>query len=114
VSDPWGCTATECSLGDSYEKLHAQGLQIIGVNLDQNDTRKPFQEQNKQPFTLVVDRHGKVGEAFDVPTYGGGDTPIVYSHGTFIIKDGRIAWNSLTSQTECTVAEVQKALDGLK
>ena len=108
-----GCTAEACSLRDSYEKLHAQGLQIIGVSRDNADAQKHFQEQNNLPFTLVADTNGKVAAAFGVPMMMGGLLPIA-TRQSFIVKDDKIAWNSLSAQTSGSAAEVQKALDGLR
>jgi hypothetical protein len=38
----------------------------------------------------------------------------VDSRQSFIVKDGKIAWNSLKAQTKGGAKEVQKALDGPK
>jgi len=108
-----GCTAEACSLRDSYDKLQAQGLQIIGVSRDGADAQKHFQEQNKLPFTLVADTDGKVAEAFGVPMMMHGILPVA-ARQSFIVKDGKIAWNSLKAQTTGSADEVQTALDGLK
>jgi thioredoxin-dependent peroxiredoxin len=108
-----GCTAEACSLRDSYEKLHAQGLQIIGVSRDNVGSQKKFQTDNKLPFILVADTDGKVAVAFGVPNMMGGLLPIS-SRQSFIIKDDKVAWNSLKAQTNGSATEVQKALDGLK
>ena len=108
-----GCTAEACSLRDSYDKLKAQGLQIIGVSRDTPDAQKHFQDQYKLPFTLIADTDGKVADAFGVPTMMHGLLPFD-SRQSFIVKDGKIAWNSLNAQTKGSAEEVQKALDGLK
>jgi peroxiredoxin Q/BCP len=107
-----GCTAEACSLRDSYDKLQAQGLQIIGVSRDTADAQKKFQDQYHLPFTLVADTDGKVAEAFGVPMMGA--TLSVASRQSFIVKDGKVVWNSLHAQTKGSAEEVQKALDGLK
>jgi peroxiredoxin Q/BCP len=108
-----GCTAEACSLRDSYDKLSAQGLQIIGVSHDTATAQKGFQTQYKLPFTLVADTDGKVADAFGVPLTTKGDASFE-SRQSFIVKNGKIAWNSLKAQTKGSAAEVQKALDGLK
>jgi peroxiredoxin Q/BCP len=107
-----GCTAEACSLRDSYEKLHARGLQIIGVSRDTAEAQKNFQAEYKLPFTLVADTDGKVAAAFGVPMLMG-FLPLA-SRQSFIVKDGKIAWNSLAAQTSGSAAEVQRALDGLQ
>jgi peroxiredoxin Q/BCP len=108
-----GCTKEACSLRDSYDNLHGQGLQIIGVSRDTSAAQKNFAQTNKLPFTLVADTDGKVAEAFGVPMLMGGTIPLA-SRQSFIVKDGKITWNSLKAQTSGSAAEVQKALDGLK
>jgi peroxiredoxin Q/BCP len=108
-----GCTAEACSLRDSYEKLHAKGLEIIGVSRDNAGAQKRFQEENKLPFILVADPDGKVAGAFGVPMMMGGLIP-VDKRQSFIVKDDKIAWNSLNAQTKGSAEEVQKALNGLK
>jgi thioredoxin-dependent peroxiredoxin len=108
-----GCTAEACSLRDSYAQLHAKGLQIIGVSRDTSDAQKHFQDQYSLPFTLVADTDGKVAEAFGVPMMLHGILPLA-SRQSLIVKDDKIAWNSLHAQTKGSAVEVQKALDGLK
>jgi len=112
-ADTSGCTAEACSLRDSYDKLQAQGLQIIGVSHDTASAQKGFREKYHLPFTLIADTDGKVAQAFGVPVTTKGDIAFE-SRQSFIVKDGKIAWNSLQAQTKGSAAEVQKALDGLK
>jgi peroxiredoxin Q/BCP len=105
-----GCTAEACSLRDAYEGLHAKGLQILGVSKDTPAAQKKFQENRKLPFTLIADTDGKVAAAFAVPTY-----PVVgmTKRQSFLIKDGKLAWSSLSAETSGAAQEVQKALDSL-
>jgi peroxiredoxin Q/BCP len=106
-----GCTAEACSLRDSYTKLHAEGLQIIGVSRDAVDSQKHFQDEYHLPFTLVADRDGSVAKAFGVPMMA--FLPIA-SRESFIVKNGRIAWTSIHAKTKGSAEEVQQALDRLK
>ena len=106
-----GCTAEACSLRDAYEGLHAKGLQILGVSRDSSESQKKFQENRKRPFTLIADTDGKVAEAFHGPLI-----PVVgmTKRQSFIIKDGKLAWSSLSAETSGAAQEVQKALDSLR
>jgi peroxiredoxin Q/BCP len=106
-----GCTAEACSLRDSYEKLKAQGLQIIGVSRDGVEAQKKFTSENKLPFTIVADPDGKVSQAFGVDQMG---LLPFDARESFIVKDGAIAWTSLHAKTKGSADEVQAALDGLK
>ena len=106
-----GCTAEACSLRDAYEGLHAKGLQILGVSKDGVEAQKKFHENKKLPFTLIADPEGNVAEAFHVPLI-----PVigVTKRQSFLIKDGKVVWSSLSAQTGSAAQEVQKALDSLQ
>jgi peroxiredoxin Q/BCP len=103
-----GCTAEACSLRDHYGDLAGRGLQIIGVSRDNAATQLKFQQANRLPFTLVADTDAKVGKAFGVPTFP------VESRESFLIKDGKVAWNSPHAQTAQSAQEVTAALASLK
>jgi len=107
-----GCTAEACSLRDSYDKLQAQGLQIIGVSRDSVDSQKHFQTQYKLPFTLIADSDGSVAKAFGVPMISV-IVPLAQRQ-SFIVKDGKIVWSSLHAKTDGSAQEIQAALDQLK
>jgi len=106
-----GCTKEACSLRDAYADLHGKGLQILGVSRDTPEAQKKFQIKQKLPFTLIADTDGKVAEAFHVPMI-----PVigVSMRQSFIIKDGKIAWTSLSAQTGGAAQEVQNALDTIQ
>ena len=106
-----GCTKEACSLRDAYADLHGKGLQILGVSRDTPEAQKKFQTNQKLPFTLIADTDGKVAEAFHVPMIPVIGVPMRQS---FIIKDGKIAWTSLSAQTSGAAQEVQNALDTIQ
>ena len=109
-----GCTKEACSLRDSYATLHGNGgngLQILGVSRDTPEAQKKFKDHQNLPFTLIADTDGKVAEAFHVPMIPVVGVPMRQS---FIIKDGKVAWASLSAQTSGAAKEVQSALDSLQ
>lgn len=110
-ADTPGCTAQACSLRDSIETLHAENLNIIGVSRDSSESQKKFQQKYHLPFPLVADVDGKVAEAFGV---GGVMGLPVSKRQSFLVKDGKIVWISLSAKTGEHAAEVQAALDALK
>ena len=107
-----GCTKEACSLRDAYASLHANGLQILGVSRDTPEAQKKFRDHQKLPFTLIADTDGKVAQSFAVPMILPG-VPVT-KRQSFIIKDGKLAWSSLSAQTEGAADEVQKALDTIQ
>ena len=106
-----GCTAQACSLRDAFASLHGENLQILGVSRDTPEAQKKFQEANRIPFPLIADEDGSVAKAFGVPGFMG--LP-VSSRQSFIIKDGKVVWESLKAETSRHAAEVQAALNSLK
>lgn len=106
-----GCTAQACSLRDAFASLHGRNLQILGVSRDTPEAQKKFQEKYKIPFTLIADADGQVAKAFGVPSVLG--LPLS-SRQSFIVKDGKVVWESLSAKTTEHAAEVQAALDSLK
>ena len=106
-----GCTREACSLRDSYAGLTGSGLQILGVSRDTPEAQKRFRDDQKLPFTLIADTNGKVAEAFHVPMMPVVGVPMRQS---FLVKDGKIAWVSLSAQTGGASNEVSKALDNLR
>ena len=106
-----GCTKEACSLRDSYAALQGNGLQILGVSRDTPEAQKKFKDHQNLPFTLIADTDGKVAEAFHVPMIPVVGGPMRQS---FIIKDGKVAWASLSAQTSGAAKEVQSALDSLQ
>jgi hypothetical protein len=88
---------------------------VAGLFLvDTNASATPLAVGAMAPEATAIDQDGKpVAEAFGVPMMMGDLIP-VDKRQPFIVKDGKIAWNSLNAQTKGSADEVQKALDGLK
>ena len=58
-----GCTAQACNLRDNYSELQAQGIEIIGVSMDDEKLHTRFITKYELPFTLLADTDRKVIEA---------------------------------------------------
>jgi len=108
-ADTPGCTKQGCSLRDSWAGLQAKGIQVLGVSEDKVDAQKKFHDKYSFPFTLIADNDGKVAEAFGVPTMAG-----FAKRQSFLIKDGKVAWNMLKASTDTHAADVLKAYEELK
>lgn len=110
-ADTPGCTAQACSLRDSFADLQGEGLQILGVSADSSVAQKKFQEKYQLPFPLIADADGNVSKAFGVDMI-----PLVgmTKRQSFIVKDGKVVWTSLSAQTGGHAKEVQDALNSLK
>ena len=105
-----GCTAQACSLRDSIASLGELGVTVVGVSHDTVEAQLKFKEKNGLPFTLIADKDGKVIEAFGVPTRVFG----IAKRQSFLIRDGKIVWRSLSAQTGGHAEEVRTAIAALK
>ena len=64
--DTPGCTAQACSLRDNYDKLQADGYEVLGVSVDDQKSHQKFIKKYDLPFTLVADTDNQIVEAYDV------------------------------------------------
>jgi thioredoxin-dependent peroxiredoxin len=109
-ADTPGCTAQACSLRDGIADLKTDGVTILGVSHDTAEAQKKFKEKYRLPFTLIADHDGKVIQAFGVPTIIFG----IAKRQSFLIKDGKVVWRSLSAETKGHAEEVRKAVAALK
>lgn len=104
-----GCTAQACSLRDAYSDLTAQGVQVLGVSLDNPAAQKKFKQERKLPYDLIADEDGKVLEAFKVGKVMGGMLSMAQRQ-CFLIKDGKIVWHDESASTTEQANDIKKAL----
>jgi peroxiredoxin Q/BCP len=108
-ADTPGCTKEGCSLRDSWGDLQKKGIQVLGVSEDKPDAQKKFRDKFTFPFPLIADSDGKVAAAFGVPTTMG-----FAARQSFLVKDGKVAWNMLKVKADAHAADVLKAYGELK
>ena len=59
-----GCTAEACNLRDNYERMLAEGYQVIGVSKDSQKSHLNFIAKYELPFTLLSDPSTEMLQAF--------------------------------------------------
>ena len=59
-----GCTAEACNLRDNYERMLAQGYQVLGVSKDSQKSHQNFITKYELPFTLLSDPSTEMLQAF--------------------------------------------------
>ncbi len=64
--DTPGCTKEACDFRDSFARLQAEGIVVLGVSRDSPESHARFRSKFDLPFSLVSDADGKVCEAFGV------------------------------------------------
>jgi peroxiredoxin Q/BCP len=91
--DTPGCTRQACSLRDSHSVFEEQGIKVLGVSLDDEESHRRFAEKYDLPFTLLADTDHALAEAYGV--YGeqswGGKQYMGVDRKTFLIDgEGKI------------------------
>jgi thioredoxin-dependent peroxiredoxin len=108
-ADTPGCTKQGCSIRDAWSDLQAKGVQVVGVSEDSVEAQKKFADKYNLPHTLIADADGKFAAAFGVDMMGK-----VTSRQSFLIKDGKVAWNMLKGTSTAThAADVLKVVEDL-
>jgi thioredoxin-dependent peroxiredoxin len=88
-----GCTKEACAFRDSWTKLQAAQVDVIGVSTNSAERHRTFQKKQKLPFSLAADESGAIGNAYGVSKKLWG-----YERVTFLVdRDGKVAkvWPSV-------------------
>ena len=104
-----GCTAEACDFRDNYQNLKTQGIEVLGVSVDDEKSHQKFITKYELPFTLVADTDKAIVEAYGVwaekSMYG--KKYMGTNRTTFIInEDGCIAHIISKVDTKAPTAQV--------
>jgi peroxiredoxin Q/BCP len=106
-----GCTKEACSFRDGFEEFTANNVEIVGVSFDSADSHLQFIAKYKLNFTLLADTNGKIADVYGVRTAGKNMARRV----SFLIGlDGKIVHITDTGNPDIHLAEMKKAIAGLK
>ena len=64
--DTPGCTVEACGFRDSWQKLQAAGIEVLGISPDSVASHEKFIGKFSLPFTLVADEDHAICEAYGV------------------------------------------------
>lgn len=65
-----GCTKQACGLRDQMGDLKGQGVEVVGVSMDDAESHKKFIADHKLNFTLLTDTDGKITDTYGVKMDG--------------------------------------------
>jgi peroxiredoxin Q/BCP len=104
-----GCTAEACDFRDNYQGLKAQGIEVLGVSVDDEKSHQKFITKYELPFTLLADTDKAIVEAYGVwgekSMYG--KKYMGTNRTTFIIdEEGNIAHIITKVDTKAATAQV--------
>src|SRR5205807_2015661 len=91
-----GCTKQACGFRDDIEKLHSQGVEVVGVSGDSVKTHHMFKEHEKLNFTLLADEKGTLAKVFGVPVGKGGTSPAIDASGSKVEMPRGVTINRFT------------------
>ncbi len=87
--DTPGCTKEACSFRDAHTVYEEQGIKVLGVSLDDEESHQKFAEKYSLPFTLLADTDHSISDAYGV--YGEknymGKSYMGVSRKTFLIDE---------------------------
>jgi thioredoxin-dependent peroxiredoxin len=101
-----GCTKEACTLRDRMGDLTKQGVRVIGVSRDTDESHKKFIADHKLNFPLIADPDGKLVALFDV---GMKDRKMARRVSFLIGKDGKIVHVTDTPSADVHLSEMQEA-----
>lgn len=104
-----GCTAEACDFRDNYQGLKDQGIEVLGVSIDDEKSHQKFIAKFDLPFTLLADTDKAIVESYGVwgekSMYG--KKYMGTNRTTFIInEEGEIAHIISKVDTKAPTAQV--------
>jgi thioredoxin-dependent peroxiredoxin len=91
--DTPGCTKEACSFRDSFSRLVAKGVQVLGVSPDDLESHTKFRTKYNLNFPLLADPENKVSQMYGVYKMKNmyGKEFMGIERSTFIIdKEGKV------------------------
>ena len=64
--DTPGCTKEACSFRDNFSSFKKEGIDVLGVSIDDENSHTKFREKYKLPFNLLADTDKDVVEKYGV------------------------------------------------
>lgn len=106
-----GCTKEACGLRDRMGDLKKDGVEVIGVSVDNAESHKKFIADFGLNFTLISDTDGKVTDLFNARMTGKNISRRV----SFLIgKDGKITHVTDNPSADVHLTEMKDAVAKLK
>ncbi len=109
--DTPGCTKEACGLRDRIGDLKKDGVEVIGVSVDDEASHKAFIAKHTLNFQLVADTDSKITDAYGAKMIG---KNLARRVSFLIRKDGTIAHVTDNPKAEIHLDEMKDAVAKLK
>ena len=106
-----GCTKEACGLRDRMDELKKQNVAVLGVSMDDAASHQKFTADHKLNFPLLVDKDGKITDAFGARMTGKNMSRRI----SFLVdKSGTVVHVTDTPSADKHLAEMKEAVAKLK
>jgi len=109
--DTPGCTKEACGFRDKIGDLKKEGVEVIGVSFDSEESHQAFIKKHELNFPLLADTDGKIADAFGARV---GIKNVARRISFLIGLDGKIAHITESPQADVHLKEMQEAVGKLK
>jgi len=109
--DTPGCTKEACGFRDRVTDLKKEGVEVVGVSFDDEESHRKFREKHNLNFTLLADTDGKIADAFGVRR---GESKMARRASFLIDKTGKIVHVTDTPSADTHLSEMKDAVAKLK
>lgn len=105
--DTPGCTREACGFRDRMAELEKEGVKVIGVSFDSQESHQHFIFKYNLDFPLISDPKGEIADAYGVRRTPGGKMDRRVSF--LIALDGRIVHITDSPEAEVHLTEMSEA-----
>jgi len=106
-----GCTKEACGLRDRMSDLKKDGVEVIGVSFDSEESHQKFIKDHNLNFSLLADTDGKIADAYGARREPGKN---IARRVSFLIgKDGKVAHVTDNASADVHLAEMKDAISKL-
>ena len=108
-----GCTAQACGLRDAYSSFQTEGIEVVGVSVDDVETQRRFRDEYGLQFPVLADVGGVVSQQYGVYGITKKDGSVLPEarRVTFLIDQSGVVRSVIDpAHADVHVAEVREAL----
>ncbi|HET7624636.1 MAG TPA: peroxiredoxin [Verrucomicrobiae bacterium] len=101
-----GCTKEACGFRDSISDLEKEGVKVVGVSFDSEDSHQKFIANHNLNFTLIADTDGKIADTYGVRM---ANRSMARRVSFLIDRDGKIVHITDSPKAEVHLTEMKAA-----
>lgn len=114
MDDTPGCTTEACTIAEMYDEFEKNGVKVLGVSADNQDSHKRFADKYHLPFTLLSDVNREVIKLYGAHKDGAGTEHAAHTERiSYLISPSGVVIRSYPNVDPATHAsEILKDVQG--